>query len=133
MERRAIDVLDRAVLRVDLEPPRQIRGLAEQFLVPPVAEAADALRDEERRSDAVGQACNGRARAMRDDRTDEAAEADPAPDSETALPDRDRSPPVVGELVPARHDVVEARADDPRRDAPDGDAEDEIPVPATPR
>ena len=38
-----------------------------------------------------------------------------------------------GQLVPARDHVVQARADDAGGDAPDGDAEDEIPVAAAPR
>ena len=45
-----VDVVDRPVLGVDLEAPRQVRRTAEELLVPPVAEAADALRDEERRA-----------------------------------------------------------------------------------
>ena len=32
---------------VDLEPPRQVRGLPEELLVPPVADAADRLRDQQ--------------------------------------------------------------------------------------
>ena len=38
----------------------------------------------------------------------------------------------LGHLAPARDVVVEARADDPGTDAPDRDAEDEIPVAAAP-
>ena len=40
------------------------------------------------------------------------------------------APPLVGHLVPARGDVVQAGADDPGGDAPDGAAEDEVPVAA---
>ena len=61
---------------------------------------------------------------------DEDAAGDAAPDAEAALPDRERPPPLVRHLVPARREVVEARADDPGADAPDGDAEDQIPVAA---
>jgi hypothetical protein len=42
-----------AVLRVDLEPPGQVGRLAVELLVPPVAEPADALREEQPRGDAV--------------------------------------------------------------------------------
>jgi hypothetical protein len=55
VERVAFDVVDRPVVRIDLEPPRKIRGTAEELLVPPVTEATDSLRDEERRGDAVGE------------------------------------------------------------------------------
>src|ERR687884_152521 len=51
-----------------------------------------------------------------------------APHAEPALPDGERPPPRAGHLVPAREVVVRARADDAERDAPDGDAEDEVPV-----
>ena len=71
--------------------------------------------------------------ALRDDRADDDAEPDAAPDAEAALPDRERPPPLVRQLVPARDHVVQARADDPERDAPDRDPEDEIPVAAAPR
>ena len=53
----------------------------------------------------------------------------PSPPCQTA----NGPPPVVGHLVPARDVVVEARADDPERDTPDGDAQDEVPVAAEPR
>ena len=49
VERLVVDVVDRAVLGIDLEAPRQVGRPAEQLLVPPVPEAADALRDEQRR------------------------------------------------------------------------------------
>ncbi len=48
-----LDVVDRPVLGGDLEAPRKVGRLAEELLVPPVAEAADSLRDEERGRDAV--------------------------------------------------------------------------------
>jgi hypothetical protein len=55
VERRVVEILEGSVLRVDLQSPRQVGRLAEELLVPPVAEAADALRDEEARRQAVGQ------------------------------------------------------------------------------
>src|SRR5262245_10354405 len=133
MEGVPVDEVERAVLGIDLEAPGKIRRLPEELLVPPVPEAPDALRDEQCRRDAVRELRDRRAGAMRDDRSDETPETDPAPDAEPALPDRKRPPPLVRQLVPARDDVVEAGADDPRRDAPDGDAKDEIPVAAPPR
>ena len=127
------DVLRRPVALVDLEAPGQVGRLAVQLLVEPVAPAADPLGDQEPGRDRVGEEANALARAADDERAGEAAEEDAAPDAEPALPDGERPPPVVGNLVPARDVVVEARADDPERDTPDRDAEDEIPVAAEPR
>ena len=80
--------------------------------------------------EAVGEEPDVRARPLRDDPADEAAERDAAPHSEAAAPDREHAPPLVRHLVPARDDVVDPRADDPGRDAPHGATEDEIPVAA---
>ncbi len=92
MEGLGLHVLDRPVRGRDLEAPREIGGPAEELLVPPVAEAADALRDEEPRRDAVHELRDVRPRALGDDRPDDDSEADPAPDAEPALPDRERHP-----------------------------------------
>ena len=87
-----LDVLDRPVVDRDLEAPGQVGRLAEELLVPPVAEAADPLRDEERRRGAVRELGDARAGPLGDDRADDRPEADPAPDAEAALPDRERAP-----------------------------------------
>src|SRR5262245_34466603 len=50
-----IEEVDRAVLGVDVEPPRQARRLAEELLVPPVAPPPDALGEQQRRREAVGE------------------------------------------------------------------------------
>src|SRR5262245_27548498 len=128
VEGRALDVVDRPVVRGDLETPGQVGRLAEELLVPPGPEAADPLRDEQPGRHAVGESRDARARPPSDDRSDDDAEADAAPHAEAALPDRERPPPLVRELVPARDDVVQARADDPERDAPDREPEDEVPI-----
>ena len=90
---------------------------------PPVRRAGPGARQSASKPD-VG-AC-----ALRDEAADETAGGDPAPDAEAALPDRERPPPLVGHLVPARREVVQPRTDDARADAPDGAAEDEVPVTA---
>ena len=54
--RREIEVLDGAVLGVDVEPPGQVRGLAVELLVPPVAPAAHGLGEQEPRREAVREA-----------------------------------------------------------------------------
>ena len=128
-----IEVVDGAVLGVDVEPPGQIRGLAEQLLVPPVAPAADRLGEQEPGREAVGEQRDALARSPDDDAAGDDAEEDAAPDAEAALPDREGPPPLVRQLVVARDDVVEPRADDARRDAPDGGAQHEVPVAAAPR
>ena len=133
MEELAVDVVERPVLGRDLEPPRQVGRLAEQLLVPPVPEAADALRDEQAGRDAVQEARDVGPGTLRDDRAHEDPEPDAAPHPETAPPDGERPPPLVRELVPARDHVVQARPDDAGRDAPDRQPEDEVPVPAAPR
>ena len=83
--------------------------------------------------DAVGELGDVCARALGDDHADDHPEPDPAPHAEPALPDGERPPPLVRELVPARDHVVQARPHDAGRDAPDGAAEDEVPVAAPPR
>ena len=120
----------RVVARVDLEAPRQAGRLPEQLLIPPVADAPDGLGHEQPRCKAVGEQRNVRPGPLRDHRADDAAGRDSAPDTEAALPDRERTPPLVGHLVPAGRDVIEPRSHDPRADTPDGAAEDQIPVAA---
>ena len=46
---RLIERRERPVARVDLEPPRQVGRLAEELLVPPVADPPDRLGDEQAR------------------------------------------------------------------------------------
>src|SRR6187551_1469935 len=82
MEGLLVDEVDRAVLGVDLEAPREVRRLPEELLVPPVPEAPDSLRDEQCGRDAVRKLRDRSAGAVRDDGTDETTEADPAPDAE---------------------------------------------------
>src|SRR5918992_310024 len=71
MEGLAVDVLDRPVVGRDLERPREVRRLAEELLVPPIADAADRLRDQQRGSDAVHEDGDVRARAPGHDDADE--------------------------------------------------------------
>src|SRR4051812_1841764 len=134
MERRGGLVARRAMLRVDLEAPRKRRRLPEELLIPPVAEPPDPLREQQPGSSRVHEAEDAVAGPPDDHRAGEAAEEDSAPDAEPALPDGERRPPRVDRLhlVPRRDVVVQARADDSEADAPDRDAEDEIPVAALP-
>ncbi len=118
---------------VDLEPPRQVGRLAVELLVPPVAEAADRLRQQERGRDDVHRAQHAPAGALDHPGAREHAEEDPAPDPEATLPDLEDALPLrVGDVVPGGDDVVEPRADDPGRDAPHGDPEDQVGVALAP-
>src|SRR5947207_2311597 len=132
VEGRVLRVAVHAVLGVDLDPPRQARRLAVELLVEPVPPPADALREQQSGRDGVREVADSRAGAAHDDRAREAAEQDPAPDAEAALPDREDPLPLrARDLVPARDVVVGARPDDPEGDPPDRDAQDEIPVSAS--
>ena len=126
VEGRGERVVDRAVLRGDLERPRQVARLPEQLLVEVVAPAADRLREQEPGRDRVHEGVDALAGAVHDPGAHEHAGADPAPDAEAALPDGEGLPPFVVDRAPARDHVVEAGADDAGEDAPHGDAEDEV-------
>src|SRR4051812_6126286 len=62
------------------------------------------------------------------------AERDSAPDAEPALQDRERSPPGVRDLVPARGQMVEPPADEAGRETPERDLVDErgVAIPTAP-
>ena len=129
-----VDELGRAVLEVDLERPGHVGRLAEELLVPPVARRGRSpARRAGRARPRPANGAHALPGAPNDDRAGDAAEQDPAPHAEAALPDREDAPPLVRDLVPARDHVVEARADDAEGDAPDRHAQDEIPVAAAAR
>jgi len=119
-------VARRPVGRVDLEPPRQRRRPAEQLLVEVVADPSDRLGDEQPGSSGIHECGDVHTRAAQSPEPGERAGGDPAPDPEAALPDRERAPPVVGHLVPARRDVVQPSADETRREPPHRDVVDEL-------
>src|SRR5439155_7952461 len=130
VERLRVEIARRPVRRIDLQAPRERGRLAEELLVPPVAEPADPLREQESGRDRVQHQRDAVPGTLHDPGARQHAACDPAPDAEAALPDRERAPPRVRDLAPARDVVVEARADDPAGDAPDRAAEDQIPVSA---
>src|SRR4029453_8698271 len=74
VEGRVALVAGDAVLRVDLQPPGQVGRLAVELLVPPIAPAADALREQQARRDRIHHVAHARALAAHDDRAHEAAE-----------------------------------------------------------
>ena len=118
---------------MSISSPHAVVGrLAEQLLVPPVADAPDRLRDQQARRNGVHESPNALARLLDDDGAGDAAEQDAAPHAEAALPHGEDAPPLVRDLVPARDHVVEAGADDPEGDTPDRDAQHEVPVAAAP-
>jgi hypothetical protein len=95
-------------------------------LVEVVPDAADGLRDEQAGRGGVEKRRDVGAAAMKNDQPGERAAGDAPPDPEPALPDRERTPPVGRDLVPARGDVVQAAADQPGGKAPEGDLLDEL-------
>src|SRR5918994_3666162 len=131
MEGLGIGVLERPVLRIDLESPRPASGLAEELLVPPVAEAPDPVCQQEARRGGVHQRECALAGPARDDPADDRPEQDAAPDAEAALPDHEHALPLrIRDLRPARHHVVRARADNSGGDPPHGDSQQQVPVAA---
>src|SRR5262249_30881547 len=113
-----------------LVAPRQVRRVAVELLVPPVADAADPLREQEARGRGVHERGAADARPADDDDRGDRPEEDPAPDPEAAMPDLEDALPLRRRhLVPRGEVVVEARADDAEADGPDGDPDDEVGVP----
>src|SRR5262249_55950064 len=99
VERRVLLVPRHAVVDVDLEPPRQVGRLPVQLLVEPVADPPDALREEQAGRRRVHHLRHAFPRALDDDRAHDAAEEDPAPDAEAALPDLEHALPLrIGNL-----------------------------------
>ena len=99
---------------------------AEQLLVEVVADPADRLSDEQSWSGRVQECGDVGAGAAQPPQPDERAGGHPAPDPQSALPDRERTPPVVWYLVPARREVVEPAADQAGREPPDRDLVHEL-------
>src|SRR5207302_9791246 len=133
MEGRVLLVARDAVAGIDFQPPREAGRLAVELLVEPVPPAADSLSEQQSRRDHIHEVAHAPARAADDHRACEATEQDAAPDAEAALPDGEDALPLrLRDLIPAGDVVVGARADDPERDAPHRDAQDEIPVAAAP-
>src|SRR4051794_5694871 len=98
-------------------PPREARRLAVELLVPVVAPAADPLREKKARRNGVHHQPHAVPRVPHDERADDNAYGDRAPDPETSVPDGREAVPVLVDrriLVPTRDVVVRARADDPR-------------------
>ena len=129
MERRRAQVLQRSVVGVDPQPPGQARRLAEELLVPPVADPADALREQQAGRRRVHERRRARTRAAHDDHPGDRPEEDPAPDAEPAVPELEHALPFRRRhLVPRGDVVVEPRPDDAEPDAPERDAQHEIAV-----
>src|SRR5437867_3955893 len=98
MEGRVVLVGGGPVGRIDLQPPWEGRRTTEQLLVEVVADAADGLRHEQPRRGGVEEARDVGAASTQDPQAGERSARDAAPDPEAAFPDRERSPPVIGDL-----------------------------------
>ena len=131
MERLGADVVDRPVLGVDLEPPGRSVGPPKsswfhQLPKRPIPARRGALAPRSRRA-------SRRMRRNASRRSRPRGSRDRCRPKRRGRPSRSRTvPPLVGQLVPARDHVVQARADDAGSHTPHRDAEDEIPVSAAP-
>ncbi len=125
-------VAGRAVGAIDLKPPRQRGRTAEQLLVEVVADPADRLGHQQPGSGGVHESEEVRPRqaAAKHPQTGQRACGDSTPDSEAALPDGERSPPVRGNLIPAGDEEVDAPADQPGWETPEGDLTDQVRITA---
>ena len=121
MEGRVFQVLGRAVGRVDLEPPGQVRRPAEELLIGVVAEAPDRLGERRPGRRAVQDHEQRDAVAARTDGGADGAAENRAVDAEAALLDPRDVAQVPRERRPVGDDVVEARSHDAERHRPDRD------------
>ena len=121
----------RPVRRVDLQPPRSVVGLPKSSWFHQLPMRPMPCASSSPGATASMNAATLTPGAADDDRAGERAEQDAAPDAEPALPDLEDALPLRRRhLVPGGDVVVGARADDAEADAPDRDADDEIPVAA---
>jgi len=118
----------------DLQPPRQLGRAAEQLLVEVVADPADRLGAQQPWGDDVHEQSQLRPREslVGDVQAGRGAGGDPAPDPEPALPDRERTPPVIGDLTRGRDQEIDPPADQAGGKAPHRDLVTEIRVAAHP-
>jgi hypothetical protein len=123
-------IAHRPVGWVNLKPPREAGRSAKQLLVEVVPDPSDCLGDEQAGSDGIHESGDVGARAAQPPRSDERAGGDPAPDPQASLPDRERPPPVVGNLVPARREVVQPSPYESRREPPHRDVVHQLPPPS---
>ena len=64
--------------------------------------------------------------AVQDPQATQRAAGDPAPDAQAALPDRERTPPVVRDLAGRGDQEIDPPADQPGRESPQGDLVHEL-------
>jgi hypothetical protein len=99
------------MLNVDLDTPRQARGLAEQFLIPPVTQTPNRLRQRDTRYEGIKADRQSPASTMCDPNTNSDTESDSPGNTETALPNLERVDPSTLIRAPIGCDVVEPRPD----------------------
>ena len=81
-------VFHRTMLGIDAHRPGQRRRTPEEFLVEPVADTADGLREWQRRRDDIDEIASVQTHAFRVDHARADAGDQTARNTETALPDR---------------------------------------------
>ena len=115
-----MQIAGRALPRRDLEAPGQIGGATEQLLVEVVAPASDRLGGEQPGGDAVEERKRLDVLDTGHDHDGDRPAGQHAPDAEAALPDLERTEPVVGEQLVVAHHVVHAGAHNAAHDDPHG-------------
>ena len=121
-----LGVAERAVLRRDVELPRQIGRAAEGFLVEKVAPPTDGLSEHHRRRGDVEPAQDRQPPPVREPCADQRAHDQPAVHGEAALPHRDDLRWIAAVVVPVEDDLVDARAREARQDRPLSGADDVV-------
>ena len=107
--------------RIDLEPPRQIGGTTEEFLIEVVAPSPDRLCERNCRRRARRSSGHRDAALLREVQPDRDAEQQSAGNAQAALPDLRNATEVVGEQIPVGGDVIQPCADDSGDHRPDRD------------
>jgi len=93
LEREVAEIPGRAVRRIDLQTPRQLRRPAEELLVEVVADPTDRLGDQQPRRGRVHEAHDVHVAPSQHKQPGENAAGDTTPDAEAALPDGKPPPP----------------------------------------
>ena len=95
MERRVVLIVFGAVVRRDLQTPREAGRATEELLVEPVAPPTERLGQGYRRGQSPGHLAQPDTHAAGADPGPQGTQGDRAPDPEAALPDLERGPRVA--------------------------------------
>ena len=107
---------------VNLQTPWQGRRATEEFLVEPVAKAADRLSQRQSRCHSGEGVEHREPAAARDENADNHARSDSTPDTEAALPDFEHINETTVEAFPVGDHVIDACTNDTGGHGPNRDA-----------